>query len=120
MPDCALNWQIKIELCAGRDQQIARCAVYQSCSLGGPDSTLDLCAPLGRIRKSAFDITLGSIVLIVRAATLLATAGLIRLLLRKCVLVTEKCMPWEALGWVSVLQSDCVVPPSWACPAPTI
>ena len=94
--------------------------MYQSYRLGRSDGALHLRAPLGRIRKSAFDITLGSIALIVGASTRLATAGLIRLLSRKSVLVTDKCVPWEAPDRASVLHSDCVGAPCWASPVPTI
>jgi len=82
--------------------------VYQPCSRGGPDGAVHLCAVLGRIRKSAFNISLARIALIVRSPTLLATAGLIRLLLRKSVHVTDKCMPGKHRGRASVLHSDCI------------
>jgi exopolysaccharide production protein ExoY len=52
----------------------------------------DLRAPLGGIRKRAFDITITSIALIVLAPILLATAGLVRLLVRKSVFVTDECI----------------------------
>jgi exopolysaccharide production protein ExoY len=52
----------------------------------------DVRAPLGGIRKRAFDITLASVALIVLAPILLATAGLVRFLMRKSVFVIDECI----------------------------
>jgi len=81
--------------------------VFQSCSLGAPDGSAHLCAALGRIRKRAFTPT--SVAQIVLAPILLATAGLIRLLTPKSVLVTDECVrsggkPWGPPDRMSVLQ----------------
>jgi lipopolysaccharide/colanic/teichoic acid biosynthesis glycosyltransferase len=49
-------------------------------------------APLGGIRKRAFDITFTSIALIVLAPILFTTAGLVRLLIRKSIIVRDECI----------------------------
>jgi hypothetical protein len=72
--------------------------VCQSCRLGAPDGAAHLCAPLGGIRKRAFDITLTPI--------LLVTPGLNRLLMRKS--VGSNGNPWQPPGKAPVLHSDCV------------
>jgi exopolysaccharide production protein ExoY len=96
-PDCDLNWQIQKfhEPGVGRDRGIARCSVYEygakSFSASARDGA-DVRAPLGGIRKRAFDITISSIALIVLAPILLATAGLVRSLVRKSIFVTDECI----------------------------
>jgi lipopolysaccharide/colanic/teichoic acid biosynthesis glycosyltransferase len=85
--------------------------VYQSCSLGGPDGDAYLCAPLGRIGKNAFDITLANIALFVLAPVLLATADLIRMLMHNSVFVTDECIEgsgykrWRPLQGVSAASA---------------
>jgi hypothetical protein len=96
--------------------------VYQCCSLGGPDGDAHVCAPLGRICKSAFNITVANIARFVLAPILLAAAGSIRLLMRNSVFVTD-----DRAGWsgdkarppcgVAVLHSGV---PSRASRAPTV
>jgi exopolysaccharide production protein ExoY len=74
---------------------IAMCSVYGygAKSFGAnARNGADVRAPIGGIRKRAFDITLTSIALIVLAPILLATAGLVRLLIRKPILVTDECI----------------------------
>ena len=93
--------------------------MYQSCSLGESGGTVYLCAAHDRIRKSAFDITLIGIALMMEAPNLLAAAS-IRLLLRKSIVVTNECIGWEPPGRASVLHSDCLGAPSWVSPAPTL
>src|SRR5215510_13238583 len=79
----------------GRDRRIARCSVYESGAKSFGASArdgADVRAPLGGIRKRAFDIILTSIALIVLAPILLATVGLVRSLMRKSILVTDECI----------------------------
>ena len=79
----------------GRDRRIASCSVYEygaKSFSASADDRVDVRAPLGGIRKRAFDITFTSLALIVLAPILLAAAGLIRLLIRKSVLVTDECI----------------------------
>src|SRR5262245_506951 len=104
MSDCTLTYCqatcIRAERCLGahvwgRDQWIATCLVYEyGAKLFGATAhdRTDVRAPLGGIRKRAFDITFTSLALIVLAPILLAAAGLIRLLIRKSVLVTDECI----------------------------
>ena len=97
--------------------------MYQSCSLGESGGAVHLCAAHDRIRKSAFDITLIGIPLMMGAPNLLAAAS-IRSLLRKSIVVTNECIrpggKWEPPGRASVLHSDCLGAPSWVSPAPTL
>jgi exopolysaccharide production protein ExoY len=65
--------------------------VYQSYSINATGAA-GLHVPLGGIRKRAFDIIIASIALIVLAPILVATAGLIRLLMGKSVLVIDECV----------------------------
>src|SRR5262245_31791373 len=79
----------------GRDRRIARCPVYESGAKSFGASArdgADVRAPLGGIRKRAFDIAFTSIALIVLAPILFATVGLVRLLIRKSILVTDECI----------------------------
>src|SRR5215475_4168503 len=74
---------------------IARCSVYEfgAKSFGASArNRADVRVPIGGIRKRAFDVTLTSIALIVMAPILLATVGLVRLLIRKSILVTDECI----------------------------
>jgi lipopolysaccharide/colanic/teichoic acid biosynthesis glycosyltransferase len=95
----------------GRDRQIARCSVYEfgakSFGASAPDRA-DVRAALGGIRKRAFDITLTSIALIGLAPILLATAGLVRLLLRKSFFVTDVCIGFGGNPFVRYQFSSAV------------
>src|SRR5215510_11515406 len=99
-------------MCWGRDRRIASCSVYKygaksfSASAHHRDDVRD---PLGGIRKRAFDITFTSLALIVLAPILLAVAGLIRLLIRKSVLVTDECIGFGGKAFpflFNVLRGD--------------
>jgi exopolysaccharide production protein ExoY len=68
--------------------------IARSLNLRARDGTF-LHVPLGGVRKRAFDITLTSIALIALAPILLATAGLVRCLIRRSVLVTDE---WIGFG----------------------
>jgi exopolysaccharide production protein ExoY len=82
--------------------------VFQSCSLGTPDGAVDLRAPLGGIRKRAFDIVITIVALIVLAPVLLALVGLLRLLTRKPVLVTDECIGFGGKAFARY-QFSCAV-----------
>jgi hypothetical protein len=72
VPDCALNWQIKNHV---RDaiEKIASCSVCHSYSLGAPHG-----------------VALTSMALIMPAPIVLATMGLMRLLMLKAALVVDE------------------------------
>jgi len=87
----------------GRGRQIAACSVYEyGAKLLSPvaRNRADVRPPLGGTRKRAFDIILASIAMIVLSPILLATAGLIRLLMRKSVFIADECIGFGGRSFV--------------------